>query len=93
MSVKITTKQYVDNQLLNKLNFIKLTEQNMNDNYPDTHEMHKYSIGMFIDSNGVGYVGFYISWIVFQIKINTGESPKCRFKYGNSPWIDWYSIF
>lgn len=93
MAVKIPTKEYVDNQLLEKLNFIKLTEQNMNENYPDTHEMGKYSIGMFIGSEGAAYIGFYVSWIVFQIKVNTGENTKCRFKYGGFPWTDWYSLF
>lgn len=93
MTVKLTTKQYVDNQLLNKLNFITLTEDNIDDNYPDSHAMNKYSLGMFIDSKGAGYIGFYISWIAFQIRVNTGETTKCRFKYGGSPWTEWYSLF
>lgn len=40
----------------------------------------------------VGYLSFYIGWIVLQFKVSNGNKVHQRVKYGNSSWGAWVEI-
>ena len=37
----------------------------------------------------VGYLSFYIGWIIIQFKVTSDSKVYRRAKYGHSPWSDW----
>ena len=71
--------------LIGSLVPITITQSNIDSGSPDGS---KLNVGYGIIDN-VGYISFYIGWIILQLEIAAGNVIRVRSKYGNNPWGGW----
>ncbi|OUQ13336.1 hypothetical protein B5E87_06375 [Massilimicrobiota sp. An142] len=93
MKAKLVDFDHYEQAMYKKVNFLNLNKDNINDNYPDGHSMAKYSMGMFLDPDtNIAYIGFYISWVVLQFRIESTNTVNWRMKFGGNAWSQWTNI-
>ena len=71
--------------LIDRLVPITLTQSNIDSGSPNGS---KLNIGYGIIDN-VGYISFYIGWIILQFKVTASDKVYKRGKYGNNAWSEW----
>lgn len=93
MKVKLVNFTRYEQNMYKKVSFLNLNKDNINEDHPDGHKIGQYAMGMFLDGDtNISYIGFYISWVIFQIRIDANNTVKWRMKFGGNVWSQWTDI-